>query len=758
MRIQRTLRIVVTILLALLTGGWIASLPLAPFESNPANRVVETDAPLITTPVAQPDWRDTLVLHLTATDLGVQQRRGFIMWSSGGRRGRLPLILLADERMHRVVIPIGAHPDWRGAIQDLRVQFPQVPGLALTINDVQFFKRTPFAIDALLARTLAPYLPEPPPWSNVVLLVATLLGASLTVVLPFSHWRRRLELFGIILGSSMGVVVIAAQVSLLATLFPLYAPLDEAATVAIAPAYDESTQVNAVLQSAAAQLPTGDIVVIGFNPESFVALRARYLFYPRRVDTVSGRPTPAQFQQLLQQKYVGVIQPHNDALPLPSGWQAVSASSAPISIARAPDLPTPAPIPIVDARALVPLLFGLTLVFLVGWGLAGLFGWRADLRLASAWAFGISVVGWWMFTLNLLGIAWSWWSIGVPLLVVVAICIAREWRNRKLSRTNFSIPRIRLSWELGGALVIIFLSACVTAQALLLPFTDQDTWTTWAFKGRAFFLDGAMQPMLTLYRQLQIHHPAYPPAQSLIQTWGYIAMSGISERLVKIIFPIWYATALALVWVTCRQWLSRIAAFGWTLLLAMTPLLLDHATLGNADLPFAVALLLSAIALSRWIETGARQWLIGGVVALGGAAWLKLDGLYLGLTILFAASLVRVLVLRRARQSFWKAALTSGVALVAFLLSVAPWMLFARSLNLHDDTPVLDFFRIARLNTISRAVGVIGEELLFSYNNSAWGWLGGGFGALWFICFGALVIGWRKLRHDPIRCYGFCCS
>ena len=86
-------------------------------------------------------------------------------------------------------------------------------------------------------------------------------------------------------------------------------------------------------------------------------------------------------------------------------------------------------------------------------------------------------------------------------------------------------------------------------------------------------------------------------------------MGGLNERLVKLIFPIWYAVLVGLVGLICRRWGSQRQALAWALLVATTPLLLDHATLGNADLALAVAWLAVATVLATAL--GATATTIG---------------------------------------------------------------------------------------------------------------------------------------------------
>ncbi|MCG8351775.1 MAG: hypothetical protein MI924_28745 [Chloroflexales bacterium] len=255
--------------------------------------------------------------------------------------------------------------------------------------------------------------------------------------------------------------------------------------------------------------------------------------------------------------------------------------------------------------------------------------------------------------------------------------------------------------------------------------------------------------MLTLYRDSDAHHASYPPAQPLAHTWLYLMMGGINERLVKAIFPLWYLAGALVTWWACRRWLAHPAALGWTLLLATTPLVLDHATLGAADLPLAVALLLGGVALVCWIESGERRWILGGAVALGAAAWIKLDGSYLGAGLLSAAVLVHASACGPDRAQRRRVLRAGGLAFGLFAALVAPWLGSTRLLEL-NDVPDLATFAHDRWALLQEGARVIGAEVFFSYHNSSMGLLGGGYGIFWLICLGALGMGWRRLRHDAV--------
>lgn len=748
------LRRIAVLLLSLVSLAWITSLPLAPFlrlnESSPHPQ----EQVLISALPTPPTWRDTLVLELAVTAPGVQQQYGVLLWTQNDQeRAAFPFALLADGRVHRLVLPVGVHPGWQGRVTDLSLAFLHPDALDINITAIQHLQRPPWAIDLLLLRLCAPMVPEFPPWSHLVLLVALLLTGSLALLWPWSHWRRRLQLVSVGMGTGVGLWTIVSQILLLTVLVPQYAPLDPATAAARIQPYNEHPAAIAMLVTYGQQFPDGPIMLLDMNQTSDLLHRARYLLYPRPVEPYSPQTDPAGLTGLIAGKYVGVIERNPDAQPPVPGWERIGPADGPIALWRAPGVPPVPPRPAETGQIWLPLIAGLGLVALAGWSLAGVVGWYGGLRLTSAWPLGVSLVAGWMWLLAVSGIAWSWISIGLPLLLGSGLLLGYQWRRTGGMLPASGRPRPTLHWEQSGWLIIGVLSAAVMLQALLLPFSDRDTWRMWGLKGQAFYLDGDLAPVLTMltrYQQNEIHHPDYPPAQPLIQTWVYLTLGGIDERLVKVIFPLWYlACVTAVGWIAC-QWTTRRAATGWMLLLATTPLLLDHATLANADLPVAVPLLLGSYTLSRWIEDTQPHWLVGSVLLLASAAWVKLDGTYLGAGMLMAAVLVRVLLVRSRGGSPWRMVGMGAMALAAFGALLLPWQGYIHLHQLGSSIPTPGTDPFPHRVLLWEGIRVIGAELLLSYNNSAQGLLGGGYGVLWLVSGGALVVNWQQVRRDAL--------
>lgn len=711
-------------------------------------------AQLIVQPAA-PSWRDVLVVDATLTDVALQRQVGLVSWVVGGVRQQAVLWLLTDGRPRRYVLPLGAHPGWRGDATSVSVSLPPQVGSQLALNEIRVVRRPAWAPDALLLGLLWPLLPELPPWPHLLLLTAALLGAALLLALPLGTLRRRMALGAVALGVASGAAVLAAQLGLLSAIVATYGPLDERGAMLRTPATLESTSVNAALLAGHDALPNGPVLALGYAPgggtreRSHLVYLGRSLLAPRRIDAVPEDLSPGELAGRLRSGgYVGLLARDDTGRPPLPDWQRVTPPGQIPVVWRARGLPAFQPL-VPGAGATVRLLGVLVLVGLAGWSLAGLVGWRGVERIIAGWAVGAVAVGIWMFALMLVGVRWSALSIGLPLALLGAGALLHAGQRGWMRAARWHVGRA----DVAAIVLILALTTLVGVQARLMPFTDQDTWTNWGLKGRAFYYDGALEPVMRAYHQLELYHMGYPPSQPLLQTLGYLAMSGISERLIKLIFPLWYAACLALVYLGCRQSGSSRRALGWMLLLATTPVMLDHATLGNADLALATLWLLAALGLGRWVEHGERRWLIAGTSALAAAAWIKIDGSYFGPALLAAAMLARLWSAWRQEQP-WLPALGAGAAAaLVVILSIGPWSLYVSSLELRSELPSVEPLARDGLANLWLSARLMLEQLLLSHSNSAWGLLGSGYAAFWLICGGALALQVRRLPRDPVLAF-----
>jgi hypothetical protein len=760
---------------------WLSSLAFVVI-SPARDRAAEIDLAQPFNLVSAPTWRDALLVRIAITDTAIQEQRGVVQWQVGERIARAPFSVVADGNLRTVVIPVGIHPDWTGDLENLQIVFPKQTELATSLVLASVVQRSPLALDALLGWILTPLAVTTPSFSSLLLLTAFLVSIGLAVAaLPIGAKTARRVMVGSIVAVCLvgSISVVVEQARLLAPLWQRFVGQDESTIALFVPHYAESAQVNELLVDAARTLPEGEILVFDPGPiTSYLKVRAFYLLYPRRVSFAAPRPGR------LPPAIVGVIQPAMGRPPAP-GWQRAAGPLAGLEAWRAPSGNFPVPTAGAGVRQLHWGLLALAVVILAGFGIGSVLGWDGLLRSASALTFGAGLTTWWMTILSLAAIPWSLTTVGLPLaglgvgLILIAPKVVQlrnldfrywflpRWRRSKIlvsvehhfgrqeynSETKSTVlpalqPRFHRAVLLLAA-VIGFIFICLVAQASLTPLSDQDSWTTWGFNSRALFVEGSVLRFLDQYSDSEMNHPSYPVGLPLLNAWHYLALGGVSERLVKLLMPLWWLSLIGLVWSEARRLCSPWLAVGLTALMATTPILLDHATLGNADLPFTVALTVGAIALTRWIVTGDWRELMGALLALGAASWLKLDGIYLGLAFVLCAAVFRWLYLHfLGAKLTYRVVRQTATAILILMAIYAPWRWLIHNAGVETETPKMAMLAVTGLANLGRGLRVVVSELLLSHNNSTWSLLGSGFLILWPVCIVIVLVRGQTARRN----------
>ncbi|GAB4402460.1 MAG: hypothetical protein OHK0052_25740 [Anaerolineales bacterium] len=692
----------------LLLWGALSLLPLSvrPLEVG--------DDTFITYPKTTP--ADLLLLQLRQTDASPQWRRGALTVDSTA--ARVDFWILSDVRPHWLLLPVGTLP-FGDSDGGLRVTVFHGGGAPPEVLRAFHIRRAAWAFDVLWLQVLTFAGVDISQWGAFWLSALLLWSALLFAVLrQLRGWLRAawlLHLFWSIVAVWLGARALLTG----------YLPQSERAAAQNLPAYNHPQDWQHALLRAAEQLPDAPVLLYSPDPEGYLVFRARYLLYPRRVDALTFVPNSADLAQRLQRGGYGAwMMPTKAGVPPLAGWRDLSVADDALRVWASPA--DALPYRVVRAEGwLAWLRAGLFLAAVAVFGalLAGALGADGLYAWGAGWLLGWLAVAIWLFVLHLAHIRWTVGTLVVPLLLGLVVL----WRR-------FGLPRLprRMVWiGLGGLLWLIPL-------AVALPFGDQDTWTMWGFKGMAFFADGDLLPVLRLYASADLHHAGYPPFVPLSQVGVYLAAGGFSERLAKLLPPVSFVLLLGLLYAEVARVRSGRVALGWVAVLAVTPLLLDHAALSHADLLLAFALLVQGIALQRLIEGGARQnvWLAAGAASV--AAWLRPDGVFLAAALWLAAMWIGR---ERGGWRMW------GAPLLMFGLMFAVWRVYAQAngLLLAGSGTFTAAGGFVRLGAGLRELAV---TLLLNQRNSAWGFMGGGYGALWVLTGGAVLLGWRGISKN----------
>jgi hypothetical protein len=150
-------------------------------------------------------------------------------------------------------------------------------------------------------------------------------------------------------------------------------------------------------------------------------------------------------------------------------------------------------------------------------------------------------------------------------------------------------------------------------------------------KARMAFFNGGVVPA-AYYSDLSRvwSHPAYPLLLPLTESWIYLWLGYPDQQMVKIIFPFFFVSALAMFFVVNSD--NRRSMFVSLGLLMTTPLVwigAGSATLGYADFPLAVFYLAAIVYLLEYRRTGEFKVLRLSGLLLAAGCWLKREGMVL---------------------------------------------------------------------------------------------------------------------------------
>jgi hypothetical protein len=391
--------------------------------------------------------------------------------------------------------------------------------------------------------------------------------------------------------------------------------------------------------------------------------------------------------------------------------------------------------------SLLRLLLGMGALILAGLGiLAGLtpaspsLPWRE--RAPFAFGLGTLALTLWMLALSGLGGKFNLPLILTPPLALAAAGWLVRWKfggggkgSQALSPSPKSPPPLTgLEWIFWGLLGLLFLFA--TLRAGLYPMWSWDALATWGCKARVFYLDRSLD--LSCIES----HNYYPNLVPLLLTYLYLCLGEVNDHLVKLVFPLWGALLLTLLYsFLLRTGLSRRQALGTTTFFALSgSVFIVHLYIAYADLPLAFFTLGAAGLLYLWLkEAGPPGSLPLLAFCIAAMAWTKFEGPPLAATLLLAAALTLLCLRppewgRRLLQLAWPGG--------GLLLGILPWRLFmaAHHIPVGSDH-LLNFYPQQFLQAI--------PHLLFMLINPR------AFGILWPALLLALVLSGRQLWTTP---------
>jgi hypothetical protein len=391
------------------------------------------------------------------------------------------------------------------------------------------------------------------------------------------------------------------------------------------------------------------------------------------------------------------------------------------------------------AATLVRLLLGLAAVFCLGYAALALLVPRLQdftrgERAAFSFGIGALLLTLWMLALTWWGISFSLgWIIGPPLVLAGALLLTPRGRAAVRGEVQALRGRPRLDlggwdWLFLGLLGAVFLYAL--PRAVLYPMWAWDAVATWGCKARIFYTVRGLD--LTCINA----HNYYPNLIPLLLSYLYFALGQVNDYLTKLIFPLWGALLLTLLYnLTVRLGLSRRRALALAAFLALNgTVFIVHLYIVYADLPLAFFTLGGAGLLYLWLADAAPRGSLNlAAGCLAGMAWCKYEGPPLAATLLLAAALTLVW-LRPPRWPRRMALL--GIPLAGLVAGYLPWRLFALKQQLVIGADhIQNFYPHQFFKAIGYLLAGLGNPFYFGF--------------IWPALALALILSGRRLWRSP---------
>jgi len=320
-------------------------------------------------------------------------------------------------------------------------------------------------------------------------------------------------------------------------------------------------------------------------------------------------------------------------------------------------------------------LVGLCLVAVFGFLLLSCAWGRSALsrgeRLALGYGVGLGVFTYLMFGALAVGVRLSRLSILIALVTLSAALGLATWRWRGPSAFGAvgapaaeppatSHVRHPGSASLAAVIALVALSLSALAVALYWPIWTWDALTMFDYRGRAI----AVQQSLAFLR-----HEAYWGSFPLLTSLGHALVRVLDGTTPNVLYPLYYASLLAVFYLNVAKLSGGLAAAGFTVIVATTPLLWQHAAEPLTNLPFTFYYGVGTMYVYRWVVARERSHLLLGGLLMGLSAWTRYGSEPL---VLAVAIPVTVCALRRREPS------APVLFLLMFALVEAPWLLYQR--------------------------------------------------------------------------------
>lgn len=241
-------------------------------------------------------------------------------------------------------------------------------------------------------------------------------------------------------------------------------------------------------------------------------------------------------------------------------------------------------------------------------------------RLAISYGLGSGLVVLVMFYLSIYGLSLSASSIGLVLILIIGINALYTWKRGALSLHTFpgeiSLSDIKKSERL-LLMAILILGLCGSVLALYWPVWDWDGISCYDVRSKSIYYERMIN--VSWSEDLLLRRHRWPPLTSFLHAWIYFC----GGENPKVIYPLFYLSLLGGLYIFLRRQSSCFTALFFTLLLASTPIFLEHTTLALTNLPGTYYISLGLLYMLAWTKGGQMYNLVISSIFWGLGCWTR---------------------------------------------------------------------------------------------------------------------------------------
>lgn len=273
---------------------------------------------------------------------------------------------------------------------------------------------------------------------------------------------------------------------------------------------------------------------------------------------------------------------------------------------------------------ILTVLFSFFCIYITGFSFLNLFPKLRKLhffqKIGYSYGLGIGMLTLTMFCYSILRIQWS------PIYILLPYVLIWYYSHK----ANAYLSKIRLQKFLINKTYILFLVLIlltvfyVLFEAMLRPLSAWDAWATWFFAGKAFYIQGFMNPEVYKYG-----HFDNPPLTQLLVTFSYILLGKENDTISLLYFFHFYFNIILLFFITLKRYTTTNFSLLFTFLLATLPVIVRQAgrfDIGYADLPLSYFIFCSILFFNKYTKHQSLVYLCLLELFLGFGSIVKNEG------------------------------------------------------------------------------------------------------------------------------------